>query len=83
MWIWARDAFWLAFVAAHPHFPGGKWPMWDPRIPLEGTFIEQWLDRSSNISAHEESIVDIRCNIWEEFYKNAALFYPYPLISSD
>ncbi|KAG1855231.1 hypothetical protein F4604DRAFT_2042428 [Suillus subluteus] len=41
LWTWGRDAFWLAFVAAYPSFPTGQWPMWDPRIPLEGEFIEQ------------------------------------------
>ncbi|KAG1876991.1 hypothetical protein C8R48DRAFT_544681, partial [Suillus tomentosus] len=42
-WSWGRDTFWLMFVAAFPSFPRGTWPMWDPRIPLEGAFIEQWL----------------------------------------
>lgn len=42
-WTWGRDAFWLAFIAAHPSFPGGRWSAWDPRIPLEGTFITEWL----------------------------------------
>ncbi|KAG2098945.1 uncharacterized protein F5147DRAFT_548334, partial [Suillus discolor] len=48
LWTWGRDAFWLAFVAAYPSFPMGKWPMWDPRIPLEGSFIEHWLERSND-----------------------------------
>ncbi|KAG2104654.1 uncharacterized protein F5147DRAFT_775476 [Suillus discolor] len=39
-WMWGRDTFWLTFIAAYPFFPRGTWPMWDPRIPLEGTFIE-------------------------------------------
>ncbi|KAI5988838.1 hypothetical protein EDC04DRAFT_2588674 [Pisolithus marmoratus] len=43
MWTWGRDAFWLAFIGAHPRFPGGCWSAWDLRIPLEGTFIEEWL----------------------------------------
>ncbi|KAH7931054.1 hypothetical protein BV22DRAFT_985002, partial [Leucogyrophana mollusca] len=42
-WTWGRDAFWLAFVAANPEFPNGKWAEWDPRIPLEGEFIERWM----------------------------------------
>ncbi|KAJ8582621.1 hypothetical protein M405DRAFT_708070, partial [Rhizopogon salebrosus TDB-379] len=45
LWTWGRDAFWLAFVVAYPLFPRGSWPKWDPRIPLEGTFIEQWLEK--------------------------------------
>ncbi|KAG1853030.1 hypothetical protein F4604DRAFT_1591780 [Suillus subluteus] len=47
LWTWGRDTFWLAFVAAYPSFPMGKWPMWDPHIPLEGSFIEEWLQRSN------------------------------------
>jgi hypothetical protein len=42
-WAWGRDTFWLAFVGAHPMFPCGRWSAWDPRIPLEGTFITEWL----------------------------------------
>ncbi|KAG2112494.1 hypothetical protein BD769DRAFT_1630180 [Suillus cothurnatus] len=41
-WTWGRDAFWYAFVAANPDFPSGRWLLWDPRIPLEGQFIEEW-----------------------------------------
>ncbi|KAG1878922.1 hypothetical protein F4604DRAFT_1537481, partial [Suillus subluteus] len=43
-WTWGRDAFWLAFVGACPDFPGGSWLRWDMRIPLEGQFIEQWVE---------------------------------------
>ncbi|KAG0693800.1 hypothetical protein DFH29DRAFT_1006929 [Suillus ampliporus] len=46
-WTWGRNTFWLTFIAAFPSFPRGTWPMWNPRIPLEGTFIEQWLETSS------------------------------------
>ncbi|KAG2106475.1 hypothetical protein BD769DRAFT_1393165 [Suillus cothurnatus] len=54
LWTWGRDAFWLAFVAAHLSFPMGKWPMWDPRIPLEGSFIEEWIQCSNDHGADEE-----------------------------
>ncbi|KAI6097409.1 hypothetical protein EV401DRAFT_1819598, partial [Pisolithus croceorrhizus] len=43
IWMWGRDAFWLAFIGANPTFPSGRWSAWDPRISLEGTFIEEWL----------------------------------------
>ncbi|KAI5981215.1 hypothetical protein EDD15DRAFT_2147972, partial [Pisolithus albus] len=43
IWTWGRDAFWLTFVGANPTFPGHGWSAWDPRIPLEGIFIEEWL----------------------------------------
>ncbi|KAI5995588.1 hypothetical protein EDD15DRAFT_2133044, partial [Pisolithus albus] len=42
-WEWGLDAFWMTFVAAFPTFPGGKWRLWDPRIPMEGQFIQGWL----------------------------------------
>ncbi|KAI6148919.1 hypothetical protein BKA82DRAFT_3934573, partial [Pisolithus tinctorius] len=42
-WAWGRNAFWLAYIAAHPMFPNGSWSVWDPRIPMEGQFIEEWL----------------------------------------
>ncbi|KAI6149272.1 hypothetical protein BKA82DRAFT_3939434, partial [Pisolithus tinctorius] len=43
-WAWGHDAFWLAYIAAHPMFPNGSWSAWDPRIPMEGQFIEEWLN---------------------------------------
>jgi hypothetical protein len=85
MWTWGRDAFWLAFVAAYPSFPNGQWPMWDPRIPLEGEFIEQWLERSGGDSAGEDLAFDEVASvsdIWDDFCKHVALFYPFSLLSS-
>ncbi|KAI6102398.1 hypothetical protein EDD16DRAFT_1494880 [Pisolithus croceorrhizus] len=43
IWMWGWDAFWLVFIGTHLRFPNGRWSAWDPRIPLEGTFIEEWL----------------------------------------
>ncbi|KAI6028149.1 hypothetical protein EDC04DRAFT_2573004, partial [Pisolithus marmoratus] len=43
-WEWGLDTFWMAFIGAFPMFPGGKWHHWDPRIPLEGQFIQGWLN---------------------------------------
>ncbi|KAG1902842.1 uncharacterized protein F5891DRAFT_978316 [Suillus fuscotomentosus] len=54
LWTWGHDVFWLAFIAAYPSFPGGLWPKWDSRIPLEGTFIEQWLERSGDVAMAED-----------------------------
>ncbi|KAG2087714.1 uncharacterized protein F5147DRAFT_541346, partial [Suillus discolor] len=48
LWTWGRDAFWLAFIAAYPLFPKGIWPKWNPRIPLEGVFVERWLEQSGD-----------------------------------
>ncbi|KAG1741907.1 uncharacterized protein EDB91DRAFT_1052298 [Suillus paluster] len=86
LWTWGRDTFWLMLVAAHPSFLMGKWPMWDPLIPLEGSFIEQWLERSSDggaDGADEEALTQVVNNIWDEFCRHAALFYPLPLIALD
>ncbi|KAG2115416.1 hypothetical protein BD769DRAFT_1363554 [Suillus cothurnatus] len=55
MWTWGCNTFWLVFVTVYPSFPNGQWPMWDPRIPLEGEFIKQWLEQSGGDSAGEDS----------------------------
>ncbi|KAG2132141.1 uncharacterized protein EDB93DRAFT_1107974 [Suillus bovinus] len=89
-WMWGWDTFWLTFVAAYPFFPRGTWPMWDPRIPLEGAFIEQCLETlGHSITVDQEIMVidlgnteDLK-EIWGAFCRDAALFYPYPLISTN
>ncbi|KAG2352044.1 hypothetical protein BDR07DRAFT_1315812, partial [Suillus spraguei] len=85
LWTWGRDAFWLAFIAAYPLFPKGMWPKWNPCIPLGGAFIERWLEQSGDtsiviITQEQDSI---RGDIWAEFCKHAALFYPHSLVISD
>ena len=88
-WTWGRDAFWYAFVAAYPDFPNGKWVFWDPSIPLEGQFIEEWVgginlaagdadEELATPSTHNDTL-DF---IWTEFSKHVALFYPCPLVST-
>jgi hypothetical protein len=68
--------------------------MWDPRIPLEGAFIEQWLETSNdNINVDDDDIFSIRggderdaedlSEIWDALCRDAALFYPYSLIADD
>jgi hypothetical protein len=81
--MWGCDAFWLVFVAAHLSFLMGKWLMWDPCIPLEGSFIEEWIQCSNDHGADEEVLAqdDAVSKIWNKFCKHAALFYPSPLIS--
>ncbi|KAG2150280.1 uncharacterized protein EDB93DRAFT_1084299 [Suillus bovinus] len=78
-WTWGHNAFWLAFVGACPDFPCSQWPMWDPRIPLEGQFIEHWLD-ADNLGGDQigENLLD---HIWTEFCAHAMLFHPDPLVS--
>ncbi|KAI6111324.1 hypothetical protein F5141DRAFT_1063630 [Pisolithus sp. B1] len=58
IWMWGRDAFWLAFIGANPTFPSGRWSAWDPRIPLEGTFIEEWLSGHETESLCLEGLSD-------------------------
>lgn len=65
------------------------WPLWNPRVPLEGTFIEKWLEASgqSTTVGQETLVIDLDDadnlgEIWEAFRRDAALFYPYPLISA-
>jgi hypothetical protein len=83
LWTWGRDAFWLAFIAAYPLFPRGSWPKWDSRIPLEGPFIEQWLEQSGDHTVIAQEQDSIRVDIWDEFCKHAALFFPHSLVVSD
>ncbi|KAG2056573.1 hypothetical protein BDR06DRAFT_1040044 [Suillus hirtellus] len=84
LWTWGCDAFWLTFVVAYPLFPRGKWLMWDPRIPLEGVFIKEWLGQSSDIETvklgGEHSLVGLLNDIWAKFNRHIALYYSSPLI---
>ncbi|KAI6008691.1 hypothetical protein F5J12DRAFT_824936 [Pisolithus orientalis] len=85
-WAWGRDAFWLAYIAAHPMFPNGSWSAWDPRIPMEGQFIEEWLNddgmngSADGMSSNETAEHPLLSNIWESFSRHIALFYPFVLI---
>jgi len=76
-WTWGHDTFWLAFVAAHPSFPGGPWPMWNSNIPLEGEFIEGWINDGGGLQGPAVSgKMSIRQCIWAEFSRHVALFHP-------
>lgn len=87
LWTWGCDAFWLTFVAAYPLFPRGKWPMWDPRIPVEGIFIQKWLGCSNDIDAMklegDHSLLALFNDIWAKFNKHTAHFHPLPLLAAD
>ncbi|KAG1905541.1 uncharacterized protein F5891DRAFT_943734 [Suillus fuscotomentosus] len=84
LWMWGHDVFWLAFISTYPSFPTGKWPMWDPRIPLEGSFIEQWLECSNDSSVDEEALAqdNVVRYIWNEFCIPFPLF-PWPDIIAE
>lgn len=72
-WTWGCDAFWLAFVGAHSTFPMGIWPLWDTRIPMEGTYIED-LDQSS-VSWTNRDETTLLQQTWLEFHSHVSLFY--------
>lgn len=83
-WTWGRDAFWFAFVATYPDFPSGSWLTWDARIPLQGRFIEQWLeDGAASVLGVDHSCEGLLEQIWAEFCTHAMLFHPEPLFSVD
>ncbi|KAG1836902.1 hypothetical protein F4604DRAFT_1942812 [Suillus subluteus] len=78
-WAWGCNAFWMAFIAANPDFPRGSWPNWNPKISLEGKFIESWtadnltMPADSPLSQH--ILDEIRRSIWDDFQ----LSFPFPL----
>lgn len=45
-WDLGLELFWIAYVGAYPRFPSGEWPVWDVRIPMNGTFINRWMTMS-------------------------------------
>ncbi|KIK80794.1 hypothetical protein PAXRUDRAFT_157678 [Paxillus rubicundulus Ve08.2h10] len=93
-WVWGHNAFWLAYITTHLMFPNGSWLPWDPRIPLEGQFIKEWLndDESSSTDGMPssngvcEATLQLMAehtllfNIWELFGRHVALFYPFRLM---
>ena len=80
-WTWGRDAFWLAYIGAYPSFPSDKWEPWNPNIPLEGPFIEEWLTSDGIDGALPLGTTDTLSFIWDEFCRHVALFYPFPLVT--
>ncbi|KAG2122909.1 hypothetical protein DEU56DRAFT_917615 [Suillus clintonianus] len=96
-WTWGREVFWYAFIATHPDFPSGKWSFWDPSIPLEGQFIEEWVGSGGVIRMaidddddddDDGKLTTVSTHgdtldyIWSEFSRHIVLFYPYPLVST-
>ncbi|KAG1800597.1 uncharacterized protein BJ212DRAFT_1287203, partial [Suillus subaureus] len=77
-WAWGCDTFWMAFIAANPDFPWGSWPNWNPKISLEGKFIESWMVDNLTIPADSslsQHILDeIHISIWDDFQ----LIFPFP-----
>lgn len=66
VWAWARDAYWIAYVAAYPRFPHAEWTPWDPDVSLDGQFIHKWLEQRR---AHPSGWGGLRQDEkWEEMY---------------
>jgi hypothetical protein len=83
-WIWGRDLFWIAFMAAYPHFPQGSWPVWNSKISMEGAFIQSWIERGfQNWGDTEDSVVfEVLQQLWDEFNRVASLFYDDQLVEA-
>lgn len=81
-WIWGREIFWIAFMAAYPNFPQGPWLKWDSKISMDGSFIQGWMDKlgsnpESDGTDDEDALME---ELWQEFYRVVSLCYPYRLI---
>ncbi|KAI9569760.1 hypothetical protein HD554DRAFT_2168935 [Boletus coccyginus] len=59
-----RELFWMAFIAAYPEFPQGKWTRWNSMIAMEGEFMSRWMLKGgySGLSDTPPRLV-----IWEQF----------------
>ncbi|KAG1835010.1 hypothetical protein DFJ58DRAFT_670468 [Suillus subalutaceus] len=77
VWLWGREFFWMAFVAAFPGFPRREWPLWDPKIGMEGEFITYWM--SDFGSGSEGPLKDIQNGVWRKFHDLATMLYLLPL----
>ncbi|KAF8875392.1 hypothetical protein BD779DRAFT_1563695 [Infundibulicybe gibba] len=79
-WRWGVEAFWMAFIAANPRFPGGQWPYWNSYIALQGDFIQVWMEELYGGNGYQyfhgspDSDSLSRSKIWAKFQ---ALFHTY------
>ncbi|KAM6491611.1 hypothetical protein JOM56_013003 [Amanita muscaria] len=71
-WLWGREAFWMAYFAAYPTFPGGQWPNWNADIALDGPFAQSWLDGHFQTHDLEAFYLDV----WQQFQQHVSLFCP-------
>ncbi|EGO30401.1 hypothetical protein SERLADRAFT_404586 [Serpula lacrymans var. lacrymans S7.9] len=88
-WTWGREVFWMAYIAAYPEFPNGRWTIWSLKISPEGSFLEGWMTKCT--SAVQEEIrlfndnvdyVSTRGAIWERFQDTVALIFDGRVISA-
>jgi hypothetical protein len=71
-------------MAAYPLFPRGSWPLWNPKISLDGSFMQCWMDREHAMESMSPlASEEVLSNLWEEFTHVASLFFPYELIQKD
>ncbi|KAG2071387.1 hypothetical protein BDR04DRAFT_1016352, partial [Suillus decipiens] len=75
--LWGCEFFWMAFITAFPGFPHQQWPLWDPKIGMEGKFIMYWM--SDFGSSGERSPKDVWNGVWRKFHDLATILYPLPL----
>lgn len=87
LWVWGREAFWLAFIAAHPVFPHGDWPRWPSIVSLDGPFVLYWMARRNAGGDYEDRpdgtglaharldggiLADMQDEIWARFRRHIA-----------
>ncbi|KAG9040957.1 hypothetical protein FS837_012910 [Tulasnella sp. UAMH 9824] len=64
LWKMVLNLFWMSYVAVYPDFPRGSWPKWDPRVPLFGAFIEQWIHARPALFSNP---ITLPYRIWRAF----------------
>jgi len=79
--LWLREFFWMAYVGAFPTFPHGDWPVWDPRISMEGDFISYWIADCKIQEMTPDVLNTTREFIWEELRNLAACLLPFSIVS--
>lgn len=79
--LWMREFFWMAYVGAFPMFPYGDWPVWDPRISMEGDFISYWIADFKTQEMTPDVIKMTGEFIWEELRSLAACLLPFSITS--
>ncbi|KAH7903805.1 hypothetical protein BJ138DRAFT_77005, partial [Hygrophoropsis aurantiaca] len=80
-WLWGREFFWMAYIAAYPEFPRGSWPLWSSKIAMEGDFLSHWMELSGGSLPQEGSVISIRETIWDEFRQLAAFLSHRPVLA--
>lgn len=83
-WCWGGDIFWMAYVAAFPRFPSGRWELWDTRIKYGGKFLEGWLASGNDHLCRGDSCafcLETRIQLWRKFLGVVQLYCSGPIIA--